>query len=437
MEEKLDNKSTNSLSPSVDSTSKPRLPLSKRRMWHVLLASLVFITIIYSAQQAISQHNNLSYKKGQTSMPLSSNKTMPLMKLLSAPTSVPNMKWTLIKEGGDKRELIYKFSEEQPGYIERWKNYLFYSYYQDDGKIKNNEAGIVVYEYNMDTGNSKALFRQKAKGLTMSYLKITEDTLFFSMGAYQAKGQTYWIDLKSNHAPHKLGYDDNGEIEKIKNYYFLTHGWGDSCAASIDYNLIDMRTKNIRHLIKTAIGCAIGEESLGISNNGEMILAQHGDNQKQISAFIYLNVSSISLKEPNQKKYILNSEQMPKNITTLKYSEEENELLLMGEALYLYSFDTNKLEKITNLPKEFIQQYLSPFNLPHIDSWKKNIACIEKTNEEPYSINKLSVNLDTKQSSTDTSACPPKVAEIRRTERTAQVAFKDLNLPPNYKLVQQ
>lgn len=392
----------------------------------ICLSSFILLTLtfIFDTRNVINRSN-------------SSTKDSKENFALSLTTPGPSRyEYAIFRKSGNNNLFVYGFDKSTFRYIVRWKNYIFYSYYIEHIDQKSGEILSNVYAHNINTGETKIIFRQRNKKTSTIYLDVIDDTLFFSMGAYIVKGQIYWVDLNSNFLPHKLNYDDSGTISKINNNYFITHGWGDSCAGTMDYNLINIKTKVIKPVIKTAYGCSVGDEDLGINSKNEMYLAQHGDNKKGIPAGMYLNVFKIPLTNPTDKTYVISSEEMPKDINIVKYSEQEKKIILIGEAIYVFDIEANSLRKIVNLPAELKNDNpLSFYNRPILTAWNTNIVCMEKTSEQSQSAYKVLIDLNTAKTSLDTSLCPPEKKTQDYFSEPPEKVFKNLKLPQNYVLI--
>lgn len=346
----------------------------------------------------------------------------------SIPTKKPITGYFISRKSSAGIQDIIQLKERVTSIV-RWKDNLLYS------EEYGNKGILTVYLHNIKKGTTRTIF-SKHSDLNMSGLNVIDNTLFFSLGDYLQKGESYYIDLNDKDFRVIKLIDISGYVTKISGRYYFISGEGDACWSTSDFYLIDLRTNKLTHVADTAVGCGGGDEKIAITND-YMILAKHGDKEKQISADIYLNLFKIDLDNPDQKTFLLSNENMPINITRIKYSEDQNKIMLVGNNIYVYDLNNNSLNNILVLPKEFSEhKYEFPEYMSFVTSWDKNIACIEKTEWEPYKKYKLLIDLNNKSISQDTSRCPPEKQSEDYKEKTPQEIFKELNLPSNYLLVQ-
>jgi len=337
-------------------------------------------------------------------------------------------KWKIIKFKNGNAQTIFVFSSAGINEIVRWNDYLLYGSIEDKRDIK-------LYLYNIKTGETKIMFNQHSENLELGGFALINNTFFFTTSGYLQKGASYWIDF-IDLSIHKLAYE--GKMERIKNRYFLIKEEGDSCWDKIDFYLIDIKTKAVTPAANTYSGCPSGDEYLGINNNDSMLLSYHISDGKMRwpPGYIYTNLIARPLTNPAQRSYLLAGSAMPPAINLVKYSMDEDRVLLLGNSIYAYSFNPNKLEEIASFPEEWIQQEDSPI----IIGWKRNIVCVEKSDERNSHVQKIFIDLERKIVSKDTISCPHEFNDMSHSqyvEKSKQEVFKDLHLPPEYKLIYQ
>lgn len=308
----------------------------------------------------------------------------------------------------------------------RWGNYIFYSQkYVDDGVLTINL-------YDIKTGITKTIFKKHCN-YNMSDLSILNNTLYFSIGEYLQKGETYFVDLNDKDLRVLKLIDLSGEIKNINGHDFFVYGEGDACWSIADYYLINLNTKKLTHIAATEEGCGEGgEQNIAITKD-YMILSQHGDNEKEISADIYLNLFTIPFEDPSKKNYLLTNAQMPKNIYNILYLEDRNEIILSGNEVYIFSLADKTLNKIMDIPEEF--RKMEYWESPPIANIEKNEICLEK--EKNNATHRIKINLVTKTIKKNVTECPHEYDGMNAHNKTIQEIFADLKLPSEFSLVKK
>ncbi|MCL5073814.1 MAG: hypothetical protein M1308_23415, partial [Actinobacteria bacterium] len=202
-------------------------------------------------------------------------------------------------------------------------------------------------------------------------MQVIDNTLYFSLGGYLKDGVVFWLDLPPAKKPQKLISARNGSIAKLRNWYFVIGGEGDSCWSEQDFYLLDIKNKTVKKVTSAKYGCNQGEESLGLTNEGKMIMAYHGSNGDDPYKGDYEYISTIDILNPENKKMIISRDKMPDKISWLLYSEDRNQLLLIGPAVYLYDVTGDLLNKITDSPKDIELSPLSALS-PEKIIWRED-----------------------------------------------------------------
>lgn len=398
----------------------------KKKLLFILLF-VISLLIINQLSKRTTRHINYS----NANIPDLTPNPTSLPTAIPTPTHEP--KWLLQKKSPySSVQTIFEFNRNGLNYIKRWKDYLIYSYYiGSNDNVGKNDKSLNIYRYNLTTEKGDILFHKVSKELAVESFQLIENTIFFHLGGYQQEGESYWIDLNYNFTIHKLAQE--GTVEKIRNHYFLIKEEGDECWSRADFSLLNIKTKIITPIAKTQSGCLEGDEYLGINYQDQMLLAHHErDSMYLIPQGKYTNIIGISLSEPWQKNYLLNTVTMPNSIVAMKYSDEENKLLLLGDALYIYSFDTDELQKIVDLPTGWKNQD----DRINITGWKRNIICLEKAKIGNTSPTGLWINRETKATSNNLASCPNEPKQEEKSDpQNIDELFKSLHLPPEYILI--
>lgn len=262
------------------------------------------------------------------------------------------MSWILKKNTptGAKTVLTFPNTENQ---IARWGDYLIYG----SGDYSSN---VQVDSYNLITGEIKSVYDQGSRSdfqsgrnnRYVSDMQVLDGSLFFSIGGYMTSGATFWMATSSGQLQ-KLAGGANGRVKYMDDRYWLISGEGDACWSSIDYSLINMSTKGITEVASSVSGCMEGYEYVGVDKRNRMILAFHspgaGDGGSDSNG-IYQYVIARPLNNPQKKIDVITKQEMPKEITSISYSLDTDQLILSGESNYSYDFPTRKISKIENPP---------------------------------------------------------------------------------------
>lgn len=359
----------------------------------------------------------------------------PYEEARSRPTSTPVPHFSLIRNNSNSDiQEIFKFDINSD--IVRWRDKLLFTY--NYGERLDDSNILSVYFHDLKNGVTKTIFKRESDFLIMSNLNIIGDTLYLSLGDFLRDGESYWIDLNTEDKSAYALWDKSGHISNIKGRYFFRHGTGDACWGKSSFALIDINSKKVTPLVDTAVGCIPGDEDLVITES-KMILATRGNEDRNMLGDIYTSIYAIDLDNPSNKNTLLSYDQMPKNITYVKYFEHINSLIFLGNSVYQYNLSNNTLSQIVDLPNELIRpKNFDAYNsTPIVSSYSDSILCIYNNHSSIGGVHKLLINLMNKSYSYDVSGCPPEEVEQGYKEKTPQEIFDSLQLPNNYRLVQK
>lgn len=330
----------------------------------------------------------------------------------------------LNKKTDNGSEVIFSFPESGDKRVIRWNDFLFYGSQGYGEKVE-------LFSHNLKTGETKTVYEEESRNRYISDLQAIDNTLFFSVGGYLAGGATYWINLPPTGKPQKLTDSANGRIEFMNNRYWLIGGEGDSCWGTTNYSLLNINTKRITPVATSNVGCTEGEEFIGIDKRERMLLSFHVSNlastPEQESLGIYKNIVAVPLTNPSVKTEVISKQEMPVGINTIKYSEQQDKLLLFGNAVYIYDFSTNKLNKVLDVPKDWL--------FAEVQSWQDDLVCLTESKNQKN----IGVNLTTKQINENNSCVlnfspsPKPYKEIEEAQNRELI--KKLDLPLNYEFV--
>lgn len=387
----------------------------KRKFHNYILGAVILILLVLGIGFFV-----FNFTKKQAS-----NNQQPTNSTVTQPRVEYKSKNLVLKRKTDNGlETIYSFPESGDKRIIRWNDFLFYGSQGYGEKVE-------LLSHNLKTGETKIVYEEETRRRYISDLKAIDNTLFFSVGGYLAGGATYWINLPPTGKPQKLTDSANGKIEFMNNRYWLISGEGDGCWGSTTYSLLNINTKRITPIATSNVGCIEGEEYIGIDKRDRMLFSFHTQDfsgtQEQDSTGIYKNIVAVPLTNPTAKVEVISKQTMPTGINEIRYSEEQDKLLLFGNVVYVYDFTANKLDKVLDVPKEWANAA--------IQSWKNNVVCLTQSENKKN----IGVDLSTKQIS-DNSSCainpspsPKPYNEIEDAQN--QELIKKLDLPSNYEFV--
>ena len=356
--------------------------------------------------------------------------TKSLMPL--SPTANPLQQWFIKQKTPEGEKIVYEFDRNGLNFIARWNDSLFYSYYFDKELGEDKGLQLTVYEYNIKTGKTVTLFTKASKNLAVTSLKVLDNTLFFSLGAYLTPGEMYWINLSQGRSVQQLIYaNEKGygipQVQKIGNNYFFITSEGDACSSVADYSLLDMQTKKLTSIAQTSRGCGDGIEYLGIDAQNRMLLAPHTGGS-EIAMGRYTSVFAKTLQSQQQKQEIISMHVIPANISLIKYRAENNSLVLFGDTVYDYSLSSQKLRTIASLPTEWRQNG----NAFYTVSFSENTVCVSKSKENDAGALAYRIDLDSGVLSRDDD-CPDKFKSRGvNTVLERDSLFKSLDLSKEY-----
>lgn len=341
------------MNPPISSLNKKNFRITLRRVVIILVAFLLFLGVV-----------GLSfYKEKSTWQNLSSvskvelNVTVPAPTAISNPTQLVRKLWVLKRKMGDNSQAVLSLCGDcYSSYISQWGDWLFYPDFEN--------SSIQIKSYNLKTGKGDTIydvsqntsdFKGRGKGLPseISDMQIIDNTLFFSLGGYLAPGGIFWMDLPPSAKPQKLIDSSNARIKHWKDRYWIIGGEGDACWGFTNYSLLDLSSKKVSHIASSSSGCKDGEEYVDIDKRDRMILAFHTPdfgNPQNGPDGVYQYVTAVPLAKPSVKEVVITKQDMPKEITSVSYIADLDQLVLSGEENYLFDFLTNSLKRVEQPP---------------------------------------------------------------------------------------
>lgn len=238
-----------------------------------------------------------------------------------------------------------------------WSDYLFY-----DGTVNkfDENKNVKVFSYNFKTGEKKNIYDQDSRkdfskkpfANFISRMQIIDNTLIISIGDYPDEGGTFYMTLPPRESFQKLSDGGAGTIKYWMNRYWILNSRGDACWSSSEYSLIDWETKKVTKIATSKVGCAGGEEAIGVDKKNRIILADHSGPPLDLnlnSVGTYQYVIAIPLSNPEIKEGVIAKQDMPQGISSVKYLEDTDQLLLTGKENYIYDFSLKTITK-SNIP---------------------------------------------------------------------------------------
>lgn len=372
-----------------------------------LLSIIIFFLVTISTNKSVPSvindiHNNKTIKKSETK------------------------NWILKMNTDNGLLTLYNNRGYTTPKIARWNNFLFYA-----GSIEDRRAKI--YMLNLNNGAQSVLYEDIGDNdnyISVTDVQVIDDTLYFSTGGYLVKGATYWIDLPIKSTPikpNKLTDSRNASIRFMNNRYWIIGGEGDACWGQQDYYLLDTELKNLVSVAESFTGCNDGLEFIGIDKDERFIMADHsGFEFGRVDKGAYNYLLAIPLQNINNKQVVLSKTSTPKNIRDINFSEVDNSVVLLGDALYIFDLTKDELIKIIEIPENWIEVRLS--------SVSANIVCLSQSGIGDL----IEINLATKKIvDTKSEKCQHIYSENwdkdgRDIERRTREIIKSLDLPEGY-----
>lgn len=395
----------------------------------ILLIILILVSALISVYLLIAGNKVSSVKPAAS--PLVSG--LPMKVVSSSPS--PKLRYALERKTGGNTEELFAISNDALFEIVRWNNLLIFS---DGGQDDNNyPPDIQIKVHNIDTGKTTVIFNSKENAGqfndikrfpdSLGGLQVIGDTLYFSLGGYLKEGAVFWLDLPPSGKPQKLIAARNGSISKLRDWYFVIGGEGDSCWSERDFYLLDIKTKGTRKVAASKSGCNLGEESLGLSRDGEMIMAYHGSGGDNPYQGDYEYIAIMDILNTSIKRMAITREQMPAKVNNILYSEDRDQLLLIGSSFYLYDLAGGQLNKIADSPKE-IKFYLAG------RIWENDKVCLDGQSGPQY--NKYELDISSKTLTKMGRTCDFVSSPTSKETTGFKKLIDSLNLPVNYRLAE-
>lgn len=319
--------------------------------------------------------------------------------------------------------------------IFQWKDYLM---------IFDFESAKVV-AHNMTTGVSKdisklAFNHERQFGLPrLMWPRVIDDSLYFSYGAYMASYPVFYINYPPVSEP-KILIDkfEHAQFATRNDEYYLVGGLGDGCFSRRRFSKFDPKTKQAWPTFTSTEGCGEGSILLDFASDNELVMATRIEDPVKTSQRIwwflgiYTEVYKIDPKNPAEKKMIIDSATMPKNIKNITFFSDSNKLALIGDDIYVYDINSKKLESIAKKPDT------AEINLK-FKTLKNNLLCMEYFSDENGKYRKtFEINIETKTPTDRTQSCDSVKTEqfvFEKTPHTVEEQIKLLKLPSNYEIV--
>lgn len=361
---------------------KIKIPNKKNIIYFIEYLVLTLISVIFIYILVV-----LSIKTNVNSSMINDQK----INLIPTPTNKPPQKrWVLEKKANGESKIIAEFCDDCPRssyFLEKWNDWIFY--------IDTHE--ITINGYNLNTGESKIIFDAIKEGYdlhstlvdSVSDLIVIDNTLFFSLGGYAAKGAVFSVDLPPKTKPKKLVNNSSSAFFSFwENRYWVIGSEADGLWNKIDYYLLDLESKKVNFVITREQGSCQGEKYIGIDKRDRMIFAGYEDKNTNNIEFscgdddetpIYKYIFGISLSIPPIKEGIIAKQNMPSNIGSIEYLENTDQLYLIGydDENYLYDFNSKSITK-TDMPIPqdwyFGEDYPSPLSKYIIEDRIKELA---------------------------------------------------------------
>jgi hypothetical protein len=314
----------------------------------------------------IVAEGELVEEKGAIYYQLSAVKKAPQLSVAPDPKTENNL---IIKRSTPSgEEIVYSRAKNDDHKIRRWYNYLFFE------PVSGYSANEKLVRYNLDTGQKDVVYSEDNHKRYLNYLEIIDDTLFFSVSGYLAGADTFWLETPESD-PQKIKYDGQFGGDRIDyryGRYWLMGSGGDGCGGVVIYALFNPKTKTATYITTSYMGCATGEEFIAMDFENRLIMSFH--NMKEGGNFsdpqFYLNIIAIPINNPSGKVTLVPEELMPGDIRGIKYSSESGQLALAGDELYLFDIQIQQMQKIIDLPNDWINVYMY--------NWKNNRICLSE-----------------------------------------------------------
>ncbi|MEN9327305.1 MAG: hypothetical protein RI947_113 [Candidatus Parcubacteria bacterium] len=387
----------------------------------------------------------------KTDKPADSIQKKPSLYPTFTPTPTPTKDlWMLKKIEGDSDKDLAALPTDSIKSMVRWQDRLLYH----DSKSRT------VRMINLTDGTNTLLFDAHDSGIQSkaSYgdpkpailsLKVIDNSLVISVwvqGKYfTIDGATYAMRLDKENKMRKIA-DYPGYPKQIRSRWFLvrTDG-GDTCGGRETFATLDTDTATSTFIAETHMGCSKGEEFIGIDTMDRMIVAYDDGQTGPGGPFFdglatYKYILAIHLSDPSVKDGLVAEQEMPKGITSIKYDEATNQLLMVGKSVYLFDLTSNVKEKITDLPEDWNTVWVDSHDGPHY--------CIVHPAQKPTDIQGDKryakggeINIVTKTFIEKSEVCPQeKIFGMSEPPQTApsksvEDIVQELQLPSRYVMV--
>lgn len=338
-------------------------------------------------------------------------------------------------------------SRETPA-LYKWQDYLIVNQpkftYDLNNQIQSGE--IVLKSYNLDTGETKEIFKSSDDAIVrddFDIVAVMGNKMYFTYTAYLSKNPIYVLDLPPTQPAIALSSSFNGvsNFFNANGSYFVSKGVGDGCGGFTEYAAFDSTQNYLSRWIRSSAGCQYGEQSFGFDSSGALISSSRiADPNDQGSTFIgrYTNVTRVFPWSPEKKEIILDASLMPKNVKHMYFSPKIHSMIMIGDSVTILNTQTKLFSSIAATPANW--NYNS---FLYIYGYDGTNVCVRTTGNYT-SLWTISGNVitDTKQT------CEPEkdlfgtslgVASMYSDNKikSLEEQVSSLNLPSNYEVIHQ
>lgn len=333
----------------------------------------------------------------------------------------------------ESNEIVKNLDEFNSDLTTIWGDYLIYT---------TKEAGYKLTAYNLKNKDKiNFLKREEQDQSDVNYLQVINNVLYISTGAYLGKGNNYYQE-KIEDEPTLIENSSGGKIEVRGNHYYLISLKGDACLSNRQYFSFNPETKECSEIFTSIVGCADGEEVLGIDQENNFIIAGHvaiNEDNKEVQKYRY--VYSLNPDKKEIKNGLIAEYEMPEDVTFLKYDPEKNILMLMNKSAYAFKLTDKILQNLGELPKipKYYPAKYETENYLEETNFENNSFCIhikEGKDDLKYVID-FNQALITKETYCDPIATSMKTINEKTAEDKIKELFVSLNLPSNYILTNE
>lgn len=220
---------------------------------------------------------------------------------------------------------------------------------KDDTNIISHQ--LVLFD--VLTKKSSIIFElEKKEGVVPQQLVLIGDTVYFSFtrGEDVLDNSVNYIDLSENNiSVKKIMASGANHLIQRWGYYWLEGGYGHAGAYDSTMVFFDTVSKKTGEVIISGYGGEEGSDLLGVTKDGMVVIGfkKEVGEEGGWDITVYNKVTTHLLNNENKNTVTLfDVSDMPTNVEDIFYREEENDLYLVGDEVWLYDFDTKNTVKI-------------------------------------------------------------------------------------------